>query len=132
LGALRVSLSIDTAEFTQRVSDINTRLRAIRSEFNAAGDGTRAFARSIDGMRAKQEMLTRQLELQRQKVEALRQRHLEAAAAEGENSRRAIELATQYNTQLGVMNRMESSLRTTEQELQRLTQEAQRNATGMG
>jgi TP901 family phage tail tape measure protein len=132
VGALRVSLSIDTAEFTQRVSDINSRLRAIRSEFNAAGDGTRAFANSMDGMRAKQELLTRQLELQRQKVQSLRQRYLEVAAAEGENSRAAVSLLTQYNNQIGVMNRMESSLNSTQQALDHLRQEAERNATVWG
>lgn len=132
VGALRVSLSIDTAEFTERVSDINNRLRAVRSEFNAAGDGTRAFANSMDGMRAKQEMLTRQLDLQRQKVQALRQRYQEVAAAEGENSRAAINLAAQYNNQVGVLNRTEASLRSTESRLRELTQEAERNSSVWG
>lgn len=110
VGALRVSLTIDTAEFTKRVSDINARLKAVRSEFNATGLTNRTFGNSLEGLKSKYNNLTRVLELQRQKVQTLRQRYQEVAAAEGENSRAATELSAQYNNAVGEMTRMESQL----------------------
>lgn len=117
VSGLRVSLGLNTAEFTSSISDVNRRLRAVRSEFTAAGGGTREFANSLDGLSARNATLTRQLELQRQKVAALRRQYDEAVAAQGANSRAAENLLIRYNNTVGAMRRTETQLGQTNQRI---------------
>jgi len=110
VGSLRVSLSLDTAEFAQSMQDVSRKLRAVRSEFSASSNGTRTYANSIEGLRAKSTNLTRQLELQRAKVQTLRRRYEEVSASQGANSRAAENLLIQYNRAQGALGRMEAEL----------------------
>ncbi|HJW28555.1 MAG TPA: phage tail tape measure protein, partial [Saprospiraceae bacterium] len=111
------------AEFSQAIADVNRKLRAIKSEFNAASDGTKAWANSLEGLQAKSENLTRQIEVHRQKVESLKRQYEDVAAAQGADSRAAENLLAQYNNAVGVMRRMETSLETVNRRVQEQTSE---------
>lgn len=111
LGSLRVSLGLDTAQFTQSMGDINRQMKVARSAFEAASDGTKDYAKSLEGLRAKSELLTRQTELQRAKVEDLRRRYEESKRTVGENAAATDNLLIAYNRARGGLNRFESQLR---------------------
>lgn len=114
VSALRVNLTLNTSEFSQRMKDINSKLKAVKSEFSAANDGTKKWKDSLDGLRAKSENLNRQLELQRQKVAALKEQYDRVVAAQGADSRAAEIALTRYNNARGAMNRMEAQLASTD------------------
>jgi SLT domain-containing protein/phage-related protein len=113
LGALKVSLGLDSAQFQQSVGQINNRLRAVQTEFAATSDGTKEYARSLDGLRAKNDMLTRQMELQRLKVQALKDEYKAIVREQGEHSDAAVRAATAVNKATAAMNKLETSIRTT-------------------
>ncbi|MGE7216583.1 phage tail tape measure protein [Priestia koreensis] len=108
VGSLKVSLGLDSAEFTQRIQDINRKLKAVTSEFKSAGDGTKKWQNSLEGMNAKLDSVNRRMELQREKVKSLKQRYDEISAAQGKNSKAAENLLIAYNQSVAAMNRMES------------------------
>lgn len=108
VGSLKVSLGLDSAEFTQRIQDINRKLKAVTSEFKSAGDGTKKWQNSLEGMNAKLDSVNRKMELQREKVKSLKQRYDEISAAQGKNSKAAENLLIAYNQSVAAMNRMES------------------------
>jgi TP901 family phage tail tape measure protein len=133
VSALRVSLTLNTAEFSQRIKDINSRLRAIKSEFSAVDNGTKAWRNSLEGLQSKSDMLNRQLEVQRKKVESLKDEYEKVVVAQGEDSRAAAKLAAEYNNAVGVMRRMESSLQNTNRRINEQSSEfgqLQRRVTG--
>lgn len=113
VSSLRVTIGLDTSAFSDGIKSLNRQLRAVKSEFSFADDGTKTWRNSLEGLTAKSENLTRQLEVQRLKVETLKRQYEEQAAALGENSKEAQNLLTQYNTAAGVMRRMETSLEQT-------------------
>lgn len=113
LGALKVRVNAQTAEFSQSMRDINARLRAVKSEFNATSDGSREYARSLDGLRAKHESLTREMEVHRQKTRELKRQYDEAVRVKGADSAAALALAKDYNLATAAMNRAERQLNDT-------------------
>lgn len=110
VGALRVSLSLDGAQFTQSATDINRRIRALNSEFKAARAGTEGFDQSLEGLRMRSQNLSNVMNLQRQKVEQLRRQYEQSAEATGENSRETENLLIRYNNALTAMRRTETQL----------------------
>lgn len=111
LGSLRVSLGLDSAQFTQSLTDINRRIRAVRSEFDATSDGTREYAQSLEGLRSRNDMLNRQLPLQRAAVAELRRQYELSRRETGETSAETEQLAIRYNRARNAVNRTETSIR---------------------
>ncbi|MDO7487048.1 phage tail tape measure protein [Peribacillus frigoritolerans] len=111
LGSLRVSLGLDSAQFTQSVADINRKLKGVKSEFEAVNDGTKEYAQSLDGLKAKNDNLNRQMQLQQQKVQELKRRFEESSRAKGEDAKETQALLVQYNKALGAMKKTEAQIK---------------------
>ncbi|WP_371017379.1 peptidoglycan DD-metalloendopeptidase family protein [Pseudalkalibacillus sp. JSM 102089] len=110
LGALRISLGLDSAQFNQSITDINRQLKAVRSEFTATNDGTKEYAKSLEGLRARNDTLTRQMQLHRAKVTELRRQYEQSVQVKGEDDAATQRLLIQYNNAQGVLRRTQSSL----------------------
>lgn len=117
LSTLRVSLGLDSAQFTQSMAEINRKIRAVKSEFVAASDGTKDYARSLDGLEAKGKNLTRLISLQQSSLQELGRRYEDAKNRTGENSKETEKLATQYNRAQGQMNRLQRQLKDTNESI---------------
>src|SRR5690606_27516400 len=115
VGNLFVSLNLDTSGFTDSIKDINRRMQIVKNDFASASDGTKEYARSLEGLEAKQRMLTAQMDLQGKAVSNIRQRYEALQAAGKGNTEEAKKLAAQlsrsqaeyrrYETQLGMVTR---------------------------
>ncbi|PAE21960.1 phage tail tape measure protein [Bacillus sp. 7504-2] len=110
IGALRISINLDSADFTRGMRDINTRLRAVNSEFKASQAGAGRFDNSLTSLRGRADILNRTLEVHRAKVQELRRRYEESAQATGENSEQTMRLAAQYNNAVAAMRNTEDQL----------------------
>lgn len=110
VGALRVNLSLDSANFTQSMQSINRQLKGLESEFKATAAGNKDFEKSLDGMKSKSENLTRQFQLQEQRVNSLRDEYEQVVRAQGENSKAAQTMLTRYNNAVRSMRNTESAL----------------------
>ncbi|GAA0313826.1 hypothetical protein GCM10008967_00390 [Bacillus carboniphilus] len=110
VGTLRVSLSLEEASFTQSVQNINRKIKALNSEFNAARAGNKEFDESLEGLRFRSQNLSNVLNLQREKVEQLKRQYEQSASATGQNSRQTENLLIRYNQAVATMRRTESQL----------------------
>jgi tape measure domain-containing protein len=123
VGALRVSLGLDSADFTRSIQDINRKLRAVESEFKAAGGSIKGFENTLEGLQAKSDMLTRKMELQRTKVEELRRRYDESAATKGRDAKETDNLLIQYNRAVAALKKMEAELNDVNQKIEEQSNE---------
>lgn len=112
VGALRISLGLDSIDFTQGMKNINTRLNALNSEFKAISTGSAKFDRSLDTLRTRSDVLTRSFETHKRKVEELKRKYEESKAAKGEDAAETLRMATAYNNALTAMNKVEHQLKT--------------------
>ncbi len=100
--------SIDTTDFKTAISGMNRELRVLESEFRASAASLGDWGSSADGLRGRIDSLGRQMDIQRQKVQALTDEHARVAAAEGENSRAAQELQIKLNQATEQLNKMQT------------------------
>lgn len=125
VGALRVSLSLNSADFRSGIQDINRRLRAVDSEFRVAAASSNVFNGSMDGLQARAENLARKLQLQQAKAEELRREYQRLSREQGENAAATIEALTAYN-------RAEAAMQRTSNRLDNLNQQIQRQSSVWG
>ncbi|GLY09601.1 phage tail tape measure protein [Pseudobacillus badius] len=110
VGALRVSLGLESANFTQSMQEITRKIKALNSEFQAAAGGNREFEQSLDGMRARSRQLTGTLQLQQQRTQQLREEYERSVREKGRDARETENLLIRYNNSLAAMRRTESAL----------------------
>lgn len=110
LGTLSASVSLDTAQFTQSIQNLNRQMKVIKSEFDAASDGTRGFGKSIEGLKEKEKMLTKQMEVQGRKTNELKRRYEELKRTKGEDTKETQEALIAYNKSIAAMKRTEQQL----------------------
>lgn len=125
IAGLTVKLALENADFNRRIQDMNRDIRLASSEFKNAGAGTEDFGKSLDGAKARAEMLTKQIEAQSKvvemhkqaydksketleknakaqedlgkKVEESKRAYEESKATLGENAEETKKLKTEYN-----------------------------------
>jgi SLT domain-containing protein/phage-related protein len=124
LGDLRIALSMDSRQYKKEMREINARMQNLRSEYQSVSDGSREFNNSMDGLRAKSSTLRREIVLQEQVTEALRNRMEELRRTQGENSLEFIRAQTTYNKAQGSLNKLNASYERTNNAIVRLHQEA--------
>jgi TP901 family phage tail tape measure protein len=119
VGVLRVSLGLDSANFTRSLSEVNRKLRAVDSEFKAATAGLKGFENSLEGLRTKSDALTRKLQLHEAKVQELKRRYEESAQSKGKDAAETEKLLIAYNKAVAAMKQTESQLRQTNQAIEK-------------
>lgn len=111
VGALKISLGLDSIDFTKGMKNVNTRLNALNTEFKAITAGSAKFDNSLDTLRNKADVLTRTFQTHQAKVEELRRRYEESKNAKGEDADQTVKLAAAYNRALAAMNKTEGQLK---------------------
>lgn len=110
LAALRMSLTLKDMDFTHSIDAIKQKLKGVNSEFNVARAGVQGFEKTLDGMSAKQDKLSRMLQLQKQRVQTLSNMYKESAKTAGDDAKATDVLRTQYNNSVAAMKRTEAQL----------------------
>lgn len=119
VGALKTTISLDSAQFQQSMSSVNRQLKSLQHEQKAVTSSGTGFARGLTEMRSKADVLSRTFDLQKGKVEELRRRYDESKRATGENSKETENAQTAYNRAVAEMNRTEEQLKNLTAEIQR-------------
>jgi phage-related minor tail protein len=110
VGKINITLGLDTVQAAKNVSDFNDKIRVIKSAAKTAGDGTREFAKSVEGLTEKNKYLNMEMDAQKDKMKELKRQH-EAAVASGKVSQKEInKLAIQYNNAQGAVNRISAAI----------------------
>ncbi|WP_018934598.1 phage tail tape measure protein, partial [Gracilibacillus lacisalsi] len=121
VGALRTTISLDSAQFTQSMAGVNRQLKSLQQEQKAVTSSGTGFARGVEELRKKSDVLNRTLELQQAKVNELKRRYEDSKKATGDNSRETQRAQTAYNKAVAEMNKTENALKSITEELNRQT-----------
>lgn len=121
VGRLRTSISLDSAQFQQSMAGINRQLRGLKAETRAVTSSGTGFARGVDEMNRKADVLNRTLKVQQAQVKELRERYEQSRRATGENSKETQNANIQYQRAVAEMNKTENALKGLTAEIERQT-----------
>ena len=130
LGSLAVKIGLDSSGFQNGISSINRNLRVLDSEFKANTAALGENAKGIEGLKLKEESLSKQMELQKQKVSALEQAYTKSSQTKGKDSKATQELEIKLNKAKQALSNMETELGKTTKEMEK--ESAATNKLGSG
>lgn len=138
VGNLRVSLSMNSATFERSLASIDRSIKTLGQEMSIVRNRGREWGNTTDGLRSKQETLTRLLSSQEAKVRNLRAAYERSKRETSENSVATEDLAARLNRAVAEYTRTEteindvtSALRRQEEELRRSQSSWQRASESM-
>ncbi|WP_054948981.1 phage tail tape measure protein [Numidum massiliense] len=117
MGSLVVRVGLDDKKFDQGLKNVNRRMALAKSELRASSSMFTNFGKTVDGLRLKQQNLSKQYQLQGVRVQQLRNQYKELAAAHGAESDTVLRAAAKYNNALATYNKMGHELQGVTKEL---------------
>jgi len=117
VGDLVARITLDDTGLDKSLAQIQREMKLVASEFEKATASLEAFGSEEDKLRAKSDQLTKQIALQGQKVELLRQEFKKAAQEKGEDAVATQKLAVQLNKAEAALAKMQVELQKTNKEL---------------
>lgn len=117
IGQLNVRIGLDSTGFQNGIGKLNQEMRKVQSEFKLANSEIGKNGSELDKLRAKSDSLTKQKEIQRQKVEALKQAHQKSVETKGADAKATGDLEIRLREAQTRLNYMESDLRSVNQEI---------------
>lgn len=127
VGNLRVSLSMNSATFERSLASIDRSMRTLGQEMSIVRNRGREWGSTTDGLRTKQETLTRLLSNQEAKVRALRAAYERSKQETGENSAATERLAAQLNRAVAEYTRTETEINDVTAAIRRQEEELRRS-----
>jgi TP901 family phage tail tape measure protein len=123
IGQLNVKIGLDSSGFQNGISSLNREMRKVQSEFKLASAEMGKHGKELDSLKLRSDSLTKQTELQRQKVQALEAAHQKSVETKGEDAKATQDLEIK-------LNRAKTQLAYMEQDLKKVNQEIEVQSTG--
>ena len=89
VGNLVVKIAMDQSGFQQGITALNRQLKVAQTEFKAAAAGLGDFGKGTEGLKLKADSLTKQIDIQKQKLEAYNSK-LSDSKIKQENAAKAV------------------------------------------
>lgn len=112
-----VKFGMDQTGFQNGISAINRELRVVQSQFQAASAEVKRFGNTEGELRVKSDSLTRQIEVQKQKVELLQRSFEKSAEAKGKDAKATQDFEIKLNKAKAQLSLMQGELSKTNREL---------------
>ena len=106
---LRISLEGEK-EFKRAIADINSQMRVLGSEMKLVESQFSSQDNSVQALTARNDVLNKNIDAQKSKIESLRSALENASSSFGENDRRTQSWAVQLNNAQAELNKMEREL----------------------
>ncbi|MCY9765012.1 hypothetical protein M5X06_31875, partial [Paenibacillus alvei] len=116
---LVTKLSMEDTGVETSMAALGRQMKAVQSEFQAASSKLGEHANSQEGLKLKADALSRQMDIQAQKILQLKRKHEEAVAAKGRDARETQNLERQLNRAVTEYNRMHHELQSTNSEIEK-------------
>lgn len=110
-------VGLDDRGFQEGVAKIQRGLKVVQSEFAVASSKLGDFGKSEEGLRLKADTLSKQIELQKDKVAALNKSFQESVEKKGEDAKTTENLKIKLNYAVAELNKMQQELKQTTTEL---------------
>jgi len=111
IGQLNVRVGLDSSGFQNGISSLNREMKKVQSEFKLAQSQLAGYGEELDGLKLKSDNLTKQTELQRQKVQALEAAHKKSVETKGRDARATQDMEIKLNKARTQLNYMEKDLK---------------------
>jgi len=115
-------------EFKKALADINQSFKVLGSEMKLVSSQFDKNDKSVEALSARNTVLNKEIEAQRQKVETLRSALQNAAESFGENDRRTQNWQIQLNNAQAALNGMERELSDNERMMEQLSEQESQSA----
>ena len=116
-----IKVGMDSTGFTGSISEINRQMRVLDSEFKNISAQAKMFGDTTQELQAKQDNLTKKIELQSAKVQKLKEQYEQAKREKGENAKETQNLAIKYNNAEKALAQMQTALHDTTKKLEEQT-----------
>lgn len=110
-------------EFKSALTEINNQFKVLKSEMNLATSVFDKNEKSVEALSAKNEVLNKQIEAQKQKIETLRSALQNSAESFGENDKRTQNWQVQLNNAEAALNAMEREVEQNEKAIDEMGDE---------
>lgn len=120
--------TLDTTDLKAGISEANRLIRVADSEFKAVAASMGQWGNQADGLSAKIKSLTTIVDVQEQKVSALKAQHQSIVATSGEHSKAAQELEIRINQETASLNRNKLELEQSKSAYQNVIDKTQETA----
>lgn len=114
---LSARFGAETSDFKQGITAINRELKLVESGFRATASTMDDWSNTSAGLEARLNSLNKSIELQKEKVDALRIRAEQLAKAHGENSVEAQNAGVEFNREAEKLGKLQTELGQTERGL---------------
>lgn len=118
IGSLNVVVGLDATGFQNGIGSLNREMKKVQSEFKLASTELGKHGKELDGLKLKSDSLTKQTELQRQKVNALKEAHAKSVETKGKDAKATQELEIKLNNAQAKLSSMEQSLSSLNKEIE--------------
>ena len=110
IGSLNVKIGLDASGFQNGIASLNREMRVVQSEFKASTATLGDHGKGLEGLKLKSDSLTRQTEIQKQKVEALEGAHKKSMESKGQDAKATQDLEIKLNKARAQLSYMEKDL----------------------
>jgi TP901 family phage tail tape measure protein len=128
VGSLAIRLSLDDADFSKSMSQVNRNLKTLGGEMAIIRNKGKDWGSSLQGLSEKQRVLTNILSQQEAKVREAAEKHRKLAEEHGEGSVKAEKQAAALNKLVAQYSRTETELNDVSQALNRQQKETDQAA----
>ncbi|WP_055108953.1 phage tail tape measure protein [Paenibacillus ihumii] len=118
---LVTKITVDDTGVEQSMAALGRQMKVVQSEFAAASSKLGEYAKEQEGLKTKADSLSKQLEIQGQRVAKLKQQHEATAAAKGADARETQNLEIKLNKAVAQYNKLHHELNTTTEALNKQT-----------
>lgn len=119
IGKLNVVVNLDSTGFQNGISQLNRQMKLVQSEFQAATAKLGDFGSSTDKLKLQADALSKQIEIQKQKVAALEQAYQRSVETKGADAKATQDLAIKLNKAQAELANLENELKKTTTELEK-------------
>ncbi|MCM3454453.1 phage tail tape measure protein [Heyndrickxia oleronia] len=114
---VKVRLYSNSKEFNSEMSAVARQMKLVKSEFEANRTSINVWGNELKQSEAKVQLLTQQIELQRKRVQTLKDAYLDSAAQKGKDAKETENLAKRLNYATAELNKMQNELTATNKKM---------------
>lgn len=114
-------ISIDDSGVEKSMAQLARQMKVVQSEFQAASTRLGEHAKSQDALKIKADSLSKQMEIQAQRIAKLKKQHDEAAASKGKDAKETQNLEVRLNKAVAQYNKLDAELKATTDALNKQT-----------
>lgn len=118
IGSLNVKIGLDSSGFQNGIASLNREMRVLDSQFKASTAALGDHGKGLDGLKLKSDSLSKQTDIQKQRVEALEAAHKKSVESKGQDAKATQDLEIKLNNAKAKLSEMEQDLKNVNKEIE--------------